>query len=111
MILEGKNRIRDLINDDIDKGQLGEDGTAETEADTGLGTPDATTLLTVTSTTADKQIQVDYNLNSTLGNGTTYAEYEITTTVAGTSLNRITFYDLEKTQSEEWQISTIIDIE
>ena len=111
MILEGKNKVRDLINADIDNGELGTGTTPETEADTGLETPVGATELAVTTTTASKQIQIDYNLNSVTGNGNTYSEYEFQSTEAGVSYNRITFFGLAKTDAEELQISTILDIE
>jgi hypothetical protein len=111
MILEGKNKIRDLIDADIDNGQLGTGTTAETEADTGLETAVGATEIAVTTTTASKQLQIDYNLSSTIGNGSTYSEYEFQSTEAAVSYNRITFFGIAKTSSEEFQISTILDIE
>jgi len=110
LILEGKNRIRDLVSDDLTDGQLGTDDTAATESDTGLGTAVGATDLAITTDTTDKQIVVDYNLPSTTGNGNTFTEFEVQTGTAGISLNRIVFYDLAKTSSEEFQISTIINI-
>jgi hypothetical protein len=111
LIKEGKNRIRDLIQADINQGQLGTDGTIPTEDDTGLGIPIAATLATVTTTTADKRLIIDYTLSAGVGTGYTFREYEITSNASNTNFNRTTFYDLEQAESEEFQFSTIIDIE
>jgi len=111
IIKEGKNRMRDLIEDDITNGELGTDGTAPTENDTGLGNPVSATEKAVSVTKTDKQLVIDYSLLSTEGNGNTYREFEVQSDEADTSYNRITFYDLPKDNTEEFQLSTIIDIE
>jgi|TARA_R100000501_G_scaffold12539_1_gene23128 hypothetical protein len=111
LIKEGKNRVRDLIEDDITNGELGTDGTTPTEDDTGLGNPVAATEKAVSISTGDKQLVIDYNLLSTEGNGNTYREFEIQSSEADTSYNRIVFYDLSKDNTEEFQVSTILDIE
>lgn len=110
LLLEFKNRVRDLIDDDKYKGQLGTGTTAATEDDTGLETADATTLITLTSTTTDKHIVLDYTLPSTTGNGTTYREFELQFNSGNINGNRVVFTGLGKTNEEEWQISTIIHI-
>jgi len=104
----GKNAVRDAIEADKDQGQLGTDGTAETENDTGLKAAVAATLANLTATKTDKSLSFDYSLDSLTGNDNTYKEYE--NKLSGGSLNRVTFADLEKTSAEEIQISTIIFI-
>ena len=74
---EGLNRVRDLVNGDVDKGQLGTGGTAAVATDTGLLIPDSTTLLVTTNTTSDKTIKFDYSLPSTGGTTATYKEFEL----------------------------------
>lgn len=89
---EGLNKIRDMIYDDIDKGQLGTGGTASSESDTGLETADATTLLTLSSKTkTDKQIKFDYTLPSTGGTTTIYKEFELQESATPTDYDRIVF--------------------
>jgi hypothetical protein len=111
MILrDGKNRIRDLIDGDKFKGQMGTGTTAPTEDDTSLGTADATTLFTLTSTLSDKQILFDYNCPTTTGSGTTYAEFELQLNSGTDHLTRQTFAGLGKLSTEEWQISTFFRI-
>ena len=76
LLLDGVLRIRDLLVADLFKGQLGTGTTEETEDDTALVTPDAATLIAITSTTSGRTVTVEYNLPGTGGIGTTYKEYE-----------------------------------
>ena len=92
ILKESLNRVRDLIYDDIDKGQLGTDGTAPTESDTGLGSADSTTLLTLDSKSkADKSIKFQYVLPSTGGTTTTYKEFELQKSSGPINYDRIVF--------------------
>lgn len=92
MLLEGINKVRDLIYDDIDKGQLGEGGTASNESDTGLETADATTLLALDSKSkTSKTIKFDYVLPSTGGSSTTYKEFELQESTTPTNYDRVVF--------------------
>ena len=92
LLIEGINRIRDLIYDDLDKGQLGTGGTLSLESDTGLETADATTLLAVSSKSkSDKTIKIDYTLSSTGGTTTTYKEFELQESTTPTNYDRIVF--------------------
>lgn len=92
LLLEGLNRIRDMIYDDVDKGQLGTDGTASAESDTGLIAADATTLLTLSSkTTATKLVKFDFTLPSTGGTTTTYKEFELQKSATPVNYDRIVF--------------------
>lgn len=92
MLLEGLNKVRDLVFDDIDKGQLGEDGTAASETDTALGTPDATTLIDLDSKTkGSKSIKFNYTLVSTGGSTKTYKEFELQSSIVPTNYDRIVF--------------------
>lgn len=91
LLNEGLNRTRDLIHDDIDKGQLGTGGTASTPDDTSLETEDATTLLAITKTKSDKTIKFDYTLVSTGGTTTTYKEFELQKSSIPTHYDRTVF--------------------
>jgi len=92
LLKEGLNKIRDLINADVDYGQLGTGTTASTENDTGLETEDATTLLALSgSTVADQIIKFTYTLPNTGGTSTTYTEFELQESSAPTNYDRIVF--------------------
>ena len=92
LLIEGLNRIRDLIYDDIDKGQLGTGGTLSLDSDTGLETADATTLLTLSSKSkTNRTIKFDYTLPSTGGTTTTYKEFELQESATPTNYDRIVF--------------------
>jgi len=105
----GKNSVRDMIDTNKDYGQLGTDSTAPTEGDTGLGTAVAATQQSLTASKSDKQITLSYELDSTTGNGNTYAEFENTVST-GTNFNRVTFAGIQKTSAMEIQASTTIFI-
>lgn len=109
-LLEGLQRIRDLIFDDIDKGQLGTDGIAPSENDTGLISADATTLLDVdTKTKGTKSIKFNYTLPSTGGTTTTYKEFEFQKSSTPVNYNRIVFTGTSFTSggSEDLNITQI----
>ena len=92
LLIEGINRIRDLIHDDIDKGQLGTGGTRSLESDTGLETADATTLLAVSNKTkSDRTVKIDYILSSTGGSTSTYKEFELQESATPTNYDRVVF--------------------
>lgn len=110
LLTEFKNRVRDLIDADKYQGQLGTGTTTPTEDDTALETPVAATLSDLTSTVSDKQLVLDYTLNSSTGNGNAFAEYECQFNAGSTNGNRVIFSALTKVSGEEWQISTIIRI-
>jgi len=100
MLIEGLHRIRDMIYDDIDKGQLGEGGTAATESDTSLETADATTLLALdTVTKGAKSIKFDYTLASTGGTTTTYKEFELQKSATPVNYDRIVFTGISFTNA------------
>ena len=107
LLIEGLNRIRDLINTDIDKGQLGTGTSVSTENDTGLQTADAVTLLAVTKTTADKQINFNYVLPSTGGTTTTYTEFELRKDATPVNYDRVVFTGISFTTNGVEEISVI----
>jgi len=76
MLNIGLNRIRDLVVGDLQKGQLGTDGTASKPSDTDLGSADANAINNLALTTSDKQVNASYVLYSTEGTTTTYKEYK-----------------------------------
>ena len=100
MLIEGLNRIRDMIYDDVDKGQLGTGGTASAESDTGLETADSDSLLTLDSKTkSDKQIKFIYLLLSTGATTGTYKEFELQKSATPVNYDRIVFTGLSFTKN------------
>ena len=101
------NRIRDLISNDIDKGQLGTGTTIATENDTTLKTEVASTLLTVTKSTADKQINFTYTLTSAGGASGTYTEFELQKSATPVHFDRIVFTGVSFTLNGTEDVSVI----
>jgi len=91
MLNTGLNRIRDLVNADIDKGQVGINGTVALASNTGLTSPISSTLLSTTNTISDKQLNLKYTLLSTQGETNTLKEFELTSSTSSTSYDRIVF--------------------
>lgn len=106
----GKNRIMTLLGADADNGMFGTSSTAAAESQTGLIAQVTSTLETLTVTTADKQITLTHSLNSLSGNGETYREFANYLDGTSTAFNRVVLAELSKTNAEEFQTSTIINI-
>lgn len=107
ILLEGLNRIRDLVNTDIDRGQLGTGTAASTEDNTGLQTPIATTLLTLTKTVASKQINFSYTLPSTSVTTATYTEFELRQNTTPVNYDRVVFTGVSFTTNGTEELSVI----
>lgn len=97
----GKNRIRDLVSNDIYETTLGTGTTSADVGDTALQTPDATTTATPDQTSGNKLINSKHILLSTIGNGNTYAEIGIFVNNGTVLLSRAVFPDFNKTQKLE----------
>lgn len=106
---DGKNKIRDLLASDITHAQMGTGTTAESAADTALVSAVAATSLAVSLQTSDKQIVVDYNVPSTVGNGTDFTELGVFNG-SNVLFSRHVFSSLTKSSTEQWQISVIYKI-
>jgi hypothetical protein len=93
---DAKNRIRDLIKNDITSMSLGTDGTDPTESDTDLLAEDATTSQTPEIVVSNKTISITHTLDTATGNGVTFREggVKMNTTVL---LDRFVFPDFDKT--------------
>ena len=96
--------VRDHIADNVDKGQLGTSGTIAQSSDTGLISPDASTIINATNTISGNQITFSYSKLSTVGAGTTYREYEIFDNTNSVNWTRFLFTPLEATNYEDWNI-------
>lgn len=101
ILLEGLNRIRDLHYTDVDKAQLGTDGTAPAESQTGLITAVAATKLAVAKTQSEKTNIFSYTLPSTTGTGSTYREFEIMSDANSVDYNRVTFTGIAHTANDD----------
>lgn len=102
MILKtGKNWLISHLSTYKGKAQLGLNGTPESEEDTDLLSPVAETLKDVDAVTGDKQINYVYTLASTEGNGKIYREFGIYLVNPPSTLLRMTFAGIEKTNSIE----------
>lgn len=89
LLFEGLNRIRDLVDADITRGQLGTDSTTPAETQTALIAPVAATLQTTTSTTVDATatstgslLVENFTQPSTAGTGSTYYEFGLRSAAA-----------------------------
>jgi hypothetical protein len=103
--LNGKNKIRDLLNTDMTVGKLGTGTTAPTESDTTLASVSAVTVASTTNTVADRQVTTSHSLNSLTGNGVTYTEYG-TFNASDVMYARFIFPDISKTASVE--LNTVV---
>lgn len=101
MTNEGLNAIRDLINTNVDKGQLGTGTTRASEQDTDLETKKASTDLTLDSkTTLDKQITFTYKRAATDPNDT-YTEFKLYDSSNSNDYDRIIFTGVTTTNAKE----------
>lgn len=92
IVNNGLNRVRDLISTDIDKGQLGTDGTASASTDTDLIAADATTASSISKSNSDKTTKFTYTLLSSEGTSTAYKEFKLyRSTSPITTYDRIVF--------------------
>lgn len=91
LLIEGLNRIRDLIATDLEKGEMGTGGTAPTTNDTDLETADSNTIATLAITKSDRQVNAAYVLLSTEGTTTTYKEFKSYNDTNSVDYDRIVF--------------------
>ena len=108
----GINRIRDLIDSDMYRGQVGSGATAASTSDTSLVTPHTGSEKTLTTQTASKQLTVDYVLPATDLNGSTLQEvgYFINS-ASSTLLSRHVYTSIAKDSIEEIQFTVIYKFE
>lgn len=95
---EGLNKVRDMVYDDIDSGQLGTGITSVTVDDTGLASAVSVTQLNLdTKTKGDRAIKFQYTLPSTGGITTTFKEFELLSSANSVDYDRIIFTGLSFT--------------
>lgn len=100
LLNEGLNKIKDLMNDNVDECDWGTGTTAATVTDTGLETEISGVEVTTTNSTADKTVQLTGVLVSTAGNSNTVSE-NVFRFSDGTDLLRNTFTGVSKTANKE----------
>ena len=111
LLNEGLNKVRDVLSENLEKGQNGTGTTDAKQTDTGLETPVSATLLTLNSkSVSDKQVTVEHRLDSLTGNGSDFSELEIRFT-NGDSLNRIVHNPLTKDSNTQASWFVTIGVE
>lgn len=98
--VDAKNKIRDLIKDNLDYGELGTDGDDVSEGDTDLGAGVSSTQKSLTVSVSNKTLRMDHRLLSSENNGTIFKEFGVKFT-DGVLLDRVVFPDYEKTEDNE----------
>ncbi len=73
---EGLNKIRDLINTNLTKGQAGTGTSTATAGDSGLEEPVADTLKTLSNNISDKLLTTSFEVPTTDANGLSFTEFE-----------------------------------
>ena len=109
IVITGKNRVRDLISDDIIEMSLGTDSTSVTTGDTDLGAEIAGVAKLPTITTSTQTLNLQYELYSTEANGETVTEGGVKLT-GDILLDRFVFPDYDKTNTNALVIVDIINI-
>lgn len=107
----GLNRIRDLIDGDINDGRAGTDTTLPDPTQTTLISPVATTALSVTTVTTDKTITISHTIPSGTANGNTLTEWETRLNSGNISLHRSTTAGVSKVAGIEVTRITTFSIE
>jgi hypothetical protein len=96
----GLNRIRDLHYADVDKGELGTDGTVAYETDTGLITPVAATQSVLTKVSSDVTNTFTYTLLSSAATNQTFREFTTMNSASSINYDRITFTGILHTDND-----------
>lgn len=107
----GLNKLRDDLNSDIDKGIVGIGNTAETKEDVTLVNPLIDSVLSLTGTTYNRQLEEKYTLPTTLDNGSTITEFGTYSSGSGDYYTRVTFDGIFKDSDTDLVIETIYFIE
>ena len=100
LLIEGMNKIRDLLNTNLTKGQNGTGTSTVNENDTGLEVADASTLKTLSNNIGDRILTTTHTLVTTDANGDALTEFENQFS-SGESLIRIRHTPISKDNSKE----------
>ena len=107
---EGLNKIRDLLQTNLTKGQNGTGTSTTNENDTGLEVSAASTLKTLTTNISNKIISTTHQLTSAEANGLALTEFENQFST-GESLIRIRHTPISKDNTKELTFVITYEIE
>lgn len=110
MILnEGLQKIRDLLNTNLTKGQNGTGTSSVNEGDTGLEIADGSTLKTLTNSVSNKLLTTSHSLTTTDANGLSLTEFENQFST-GESLIRVRHTPISKDNTKELTFEVTYEI-
>ena len=110
MILnEGLNKIRDLLNTNLTKGQNGTGTSTVSEGDTGLDTAVGSTLKTLSNNVGDRVLTTTHQILTTDANNLSLTEFENQFST-GESLIRIRHTPITKDNTKELTYITTFEI-
>lgn len=102
---EGLNKIRDLVNTNLTKGQNGTGTSTTSPTDTGLEVSVAATLKSLVNNTSNKLLTTTHTLLTTDGNDLSFTEFENQFS-SGESSIRIRHTPLTKDNTKELRFIT-----
>jgi len=102
----GGTEIRDVVADMLLTGEYGSDGTTESPADSGLGTPISSTAKSLAITKSGLTILTSHDLISTEGNGNTLREFALQN--SSSDITRTTTTELVKDNTKEVVTTSIM---
>ena len=110
ILIEGLNKVRDLINSNLTKGQNGTGTSSTNEEDTGLQTSSGSTLKTLTNNISSKTLTTTHILTTADANGLSLTEFENQFST-GESLIRIRHTPITKDDTKELTFITTYEID
>ena len=110
ILVEGIQKVRDLVNTNLTKGQNGTGTSTTTENDTGLDIAVGATLKTLTKNVSGNLLTATHTLLTTDGNGLSFTEFEQQFDT-GESLIRIRHTPLAKDNTKELNFIITYELE
>ena len=107
---EGINKLRDLLNTNLTKGQNGTGTGSANPEDTGLEVEVGTTFLNLTNQISNGILTTVHTLSTTIGNGSNFTEFENQFST-GESLNRIRHTSINKTNTKQLRFIVTFELE
>lgn len=107
--IEGLNKVRDLLNTNLSKGQNGTGTSTVGEGDTGLDVAVGSTLKTLTNNVGDRVLTTTHQLLTTEANDLSLTEFENQFST-GESLIRIRHTPITKDNTKELTFTTTFEI-
>lgn len=109
LLNSGLNKIRDLLNTNLTKGQNGTGTSTVSEGDTGLDVAVGSTLKTLSANVGDRVLTTTHVLNTTEGNNLSLTEFENQFNT-GESLIRIRHTPITKDNTKELTFITTYEL-